>query len=158
MLSFPYWHRTPRCRGKAIMSSDELHETFRDRRRQFIPCPPGLHKATYRRLLRQRARVLTKLERLPYRRTWRVVRKRLRTEFQNRLLRIERRLGLRVPVPAARTWYRSGAAAAFVGVSAKTLLRWTAQGLIACERSPWGHQQRRYRRSDLVRLIKELRR
>jgi helix-turn-helix protein len=140
------------------VSTDDLHPTFRDLRRRFIPCPSGLHKATYRRLLRQRARILTELERLPSRRTWPLVRKRLRTELRNRLLRVERRLGLRVAVPAPRTWYRTGAAAGFVGVSPKTLLRWTAEGRIACERSPWGHQQRRYRRSDLVRLIKELRR
>ena len=51
----------------------------------------GLHKATFRRLLRQRARILTELERLPQRRTWRVLRKRLRNQLRNRLLRIERR-------------------------------------------------------------------
>src|SRR5207247_10817018 len=40
----------------------------------------------------------------------------------------------------------------------KTLLRWTGQGRIARERSPWGKRQRQYRCRDLVRLIKELRR
>ena len=127
-------------------------------RREFIPCPKGLHRATFRRLLREQGRILTRLEQLPSRRTWPVVRKRLRTELHNRLYRIRRRLGLRVRGPRSRQWYRTGAAAAFVGVSGKTLLRWTAQGRIDCERSPWGTRQRHYRRRDLVRLIAELRR
>src|SRR5207247_4897430 len=103
--------------------------------REFIPRPRGLHRATYRRLLRAHARIVAQLEALPYRRTWPVVRKRLRTEFNNRLMRVRRRLGLRVPHPPARRWYRTGEAAAFVGVSTKTLLRWTARGRVACERS-----------------------
>ena len=130
--------------------------TLRPLAREFIPRPRGLHRATYRRLLRKHARIVAQLERVPYRRTWRVVRKRLETEFQNRLLRVRRRLGLRVPRPPARRWYRTGAAAALVGVSSKTLLRWTAQGRVACERSPWGKRQRRYRHRDLVRLIRAL--
>src|SRR2546425_7378132 len=101
--------------------------TLRPLAREFIPRPRGLHRATYRRLLRKHARIVAQLERVPYRRTWRVVRKRLETEFQNRLLRVRRRLGLRVPRPPARRWYRTGAAAALVGVSSKTLLRWTAR-------------------------------
>src|SRR5207253_5800894 len=116
----------------------------------------GLHRATYRRLLRAHGRIVAQLERLPSRRLWPVVRKRLRTEFQNRLNRVRRRLGLRVTRSPARRWYRIGEAAAFVGVSTKTLLRWTARGRVACERSPWGHRHRRYRHRDLVRMVQEL--
>ena len=125
--------------------------------REFIPRPRGLHRATYRRLLRAHARIVAQLEALPYRRTWPVVRTRLAAEFSNRLLRVRRRLGLRVPRPPARKWYRTGEAAVFVGISPKTLLRWTAQGRVTCERSPWGHRQRHYRHRDLVRLVRELR-
>ena len=129
---------------------------IRELRRVFIPCPKRLHKATYRRLLRRHDRVLVALDALPYRRTWPIVRQRLETQLINRLYRIRRRLGLRVPGPPSRKWYRVGAAAAFLCISAKTLIRWTASGRIACERSPWGQRQRRYRRADLVALLKEL--
>src|SRR5687767_617793 len=44
--------------------------TIRALRSQFIPCPKGLHKATYRRLLREHDRVLVELDRLQFRRTW----------------------------------------------------------------------------------------
>ena len=67
--------------------------------REFIPRPLGLHLATYRRLLRAHARIVAQLEHLSYRHTWPVVRKRLQTEFQNRLLRVRRRLGLRGATP-----------------------------------------------------------
>jgi hypothetical protein len=137
-------------------AQEDQRVSLRPLAREFIPCPKGLHRATYRRLLRAHGRIVAQLERLPYRRTWPVVRKRLQTEFQNRLSRVRRRLGLRVPHPPARRWYRTGEAAAFVGVSTKTLLRWTARGHVACERSPWGHRQRRYRHRDLVRLVQEL--
>jgi len=129
----------------------------RDLGREFIPRPRGLHRATYRRLLRVHTRIVAQLKAIPYRRTWSIVRKRLRTEFNNRLLRVRRRLGLRVSCPPARKWYRTGEAAVFVGVSPKTLLRWTAKGRITCERSPWRHRQRHYRHRDLVRLVRELR-
>jgi hypothetical protein len=137
--------------------TEDTRQAIREVRRQFIPCPPSLHKATYRRLLRQQAHILTEIERLPNRRTWPVVRRRLRTEFHNRLNRIRRRLGVRVPRPSAQKWYRTSAAAAFIGVSSKTLLRWTARGRVPCERSPWGHRQRRYRHRDLVAVVKALR-
>ena len=122
-----------------------------------ISCPPGLHRATYRRLLREHARILAQLARLPQRRVWPPVRKRLETEFQNRLRRVRRHLGLRVPMPRTRTWYRTGAAAAFIGVSPKTLLRWTAGGLVACERSAAGHRQRFFHRRELTRVVRGLR-
>src|SRR2546430_423279 len=150
----------PRGCGQAPATADDAKENYRmDLRqlgREFMARPRGLHLATYRRLLRVHARIVAQLEHLSYRHTWPVVRKRLHTEFQNRLLRVRRRLGLRVPRPPAKKWYRIGEAAAFVGVSTKTLLRWTARGRVACERSPWGHRQRRYRHRDLVRLIREL--
>ena len=136
---------------------EDSRQTIREIRREFVPRLSGLHKETYKRLLRQHARILLEIERLPSRHTWPVVRKRLRTEYQNRLNRIRHRLGLRVPRPSARNWYRTGAAAAFIGVSSKTLLRWTARGRVPCERSPWGHRQRRYRHRDLVAVVKALR-
>jgi len=111
-------------RGPPPTLAQEDHRvSLRPLAREFIPCPKGLHRATYRRLLRAHGRIVAQLERLPYRRTWPVVRKRLQTEFQNRLNRVRRRLGLRVPHPPARRWYRTSEAAAFVGVSSKTLLR-----------------------------------
>jgi hypothetical protein len=131
--------------------------TIRALRRQFIPRPQGLHKATYRRLLREHHRVLVQLDRLPLRETWAIVRKRVQTQLLHRLHRVRERLGLRIPRPTPRKWYRMGAAATFVGVSSKTLLRWTAEGRVRCERSPWGHRQRRYRHSDLVALVKDIR-
>ena len=134
-------------------ASDDGEPSFRELRRQFIPCPKGLHRATYRRLLRLRLRALKQLEGVPFRRTWPIVRKRLRSEFTNTLHRINRRLGVRVSRPPTRRWYRTGEAAAFLGVSSKTLLRWTARGRITAERSPWGKRQRRYRHVDLVRLV-----
>jgi hypothetical protein len=137
-------------------TEDDRRPAIRALRREFIPRPEGLHKASYRRLLREHDRVLQDLDRLPYRRTWAVVRKRIDTQLFNRLYQIRRALGLRVPRPESRKWYRTAAAAALIGVSAKTLLRWTDHGRIACERSPWGHHQRRYRHADLVAVIKEL--
>ncbi len=131
--------------------------SLRQLSREFIPRPPGLPRATYLRLLREHARIVAQLEALSGRWTWPIVRKRLRTEFNNRLRRVRRRLGLRVARPPARRWYRTAEAAAFIGISSKTLLRWTAKGRTTCERSPWGHKQRHYRHRDLVRLVRELR-
>ena len=138
-------------------TEDDRRGTIRALRRGFIPRPQGLHKATYRRLLREHDRILAELDRLPLRQTWAVVRQRVQTQLLHRLHRIRHHLGLRVPRPTPRPWYRTGAAAAFVGVSSKTLLRWTARGRVRCERSPWGHRQRRYRHSDLVALVKDVR-
>jgi hypothetical protein len=145
----------PHARAPWSMEEDRRAK-IRELRRQFIPCPKGLHKATYRRLLRRHDHVLVTLDGIPFRRTWPIVRQRIETQLLNRLYRIRRRLGLRVPAPPTRPWYRIGAAAALLCISPKTLLRWTAKGRIACERSPWGKRQRRYRRADLVALLKEL--
>jgi len=138
-------------------TEEDRRATIRALRRAFIPRPQGLHKATYRRLLREHDRILVELDRLPHLQTWAIVRKRVQTQLLHRLHRVRGRLGLRVPRPTPRPWYRTGAAAAFVGVSSKTLLRWTARGRVRCERSPWGHRQRRYRHSDLVALVKDVR-
>ena len=138
-------------------TEDDRRGTIRALRRAFIPRPQGVHKATYQRLLREHDRILVELDRLPLRQTWAIVRKRVQTQLLHRLHRVRGRLGLRVPRPTPRKWYRTGAAAAFVGVSSKTLLRWTARGRVRCERSPWGHRQRRYRHSDLVALVKDVR-
>jgi len=69
---------------KPLASNGSTHDeglTFREMRRQFIPCPKRLHRGTLRRLLREQHRILRMLKELPSRRTWPVVRKRLRTEF-----------------------------------------------------------------------------
>jgi hypothetical protein len=136
---------------------DDQHRRYRPKREEFIPCPTGLHRATYRRLLREHARILAQLARLPQRRLDPHVRKRLQTEFDHRLRRVRRRLGLRVPLPRSRTWYRTGAAAAFIGVSSRTLVRWADAGRIACERSDAGHRQRFFRHRELARVVRGLR-
>ena len=123
---------------------------------QALACPPGLHRATFRRLLRERVRVLAALRAVASRRVTKDVRRRLVAEFSNRLHWIDRALGLPVTNPRRKRWYRMGAAAAFVGVSPKTLQRWTARGVVDCGWSASG-QQRRYAHSELVRLVRSLR-
>src|SRR2546428_13565205 len=80
-------------------------------------------------------RMQNKLDRLPERRLHPLVRRRLQTEFANRLGRIRRRLGLPVGRPRVQTWYRTTDAARLIGVSRKTLLRWVAAGRVRCERA-----------------------
>ena len=122
----------------------------------FFPRPRGLQKFTYQRLLRAMRRVLTKLDRLPERRLHPVVRRRLQTEFENRLGRIRRRLGLPVRRPRAQTWYRTTDAARLIGVSRKTLLRWVAAGRVQCERAHTYKHPRYFHRRELARVIASL--
>src|SRR6266446_5409406 len=70
------------------LAQEDYRVSLRPLAREFIPRPKGLHRATYRRLLRAHGRIVAQLEALPYRRTWPVVRKRLAAEFSNRLLRV----------------------------------------------------------------------
>ena len=90
----------PRSRARALIGSRRDVPNF-------ISRPRGLHKLTYRRLLRAMRRMLNELDRLPERRLHPLVRRRLQTEFANRLGRIRRRLGLPVGRPRAQTWYRT---------------------------------------------------
>ena len=122
----------------------------------FIPRPRGLHKLTYPRLLRAMRRMLNELDRLPQRRLHPVVRRRLQTEFANRLGRIRRRLGLPVGRPRAQTWYRTTDAARLIGVSQKTLLRWVAAGRVHCERADTYKRPRYFHREELARVIASL--
>jgi hypothetical protein len=52
-------------------------------------------------------------------------------------------------------WYRTGEAALFLGVSTKSVLRWTASGFLRCERAGyWAH--RYYAVEELVRVQRKL--
>ena len=113
-----------------------------------MPCPPRMRRATYRRLVRIHERLRVRLAHLPQRGLPSLERKRLDTQFRNRLRRIRRRLGL--PEPRRRTWYRPALAAEVLGVSTRTVLRWEAAGLLPSGRTPGGH--RRFHHRDLVRL------
>ena len=120
-----------------------------------VRCPPGLHRATYERLVRHYNRLLDKLAALPTRRLAPHLRTAYEHQFLNRIVRIRRRLGLRTPTPRSRAWYRSGEAALFLGVSTKSLLRWTVSGFIHCERAgTWAH--RYYAVDELVRVRRRL--
>jgi hypothetical protein len=107
-----------------------------------VPCPRGLHNATYHHLVKEYNRVLAALTALPNRKLWPHLRTAYEHQFLNRIVRIRRRLGLPTPEPPARRWYRASDAALFLGVSTKSVLRWTATGFVRCERA--GHRGHRY--------------
>jgi len=107
-----------------------------------VPCPRGLHHATYQRLVNEYNRVLAELTALPNRKLWPHLRTAYEHQFLNRIVRIRRRLGLPTPEPPARRWYRASDAALFLGVSTKSVLRWAATGFVRCERA--GHRAHRY--------------
>ena len=101
-------------------------------------------------------RVLNELDHLPPRRLQPLVRRRLRTEFENRLGRIRRRLGLPVGHPRTKAWYRTAEAAALIGISSKTLIRWVAAGRVQCERADSYKRPRYFHRRELLRVIASL--
>lgn len=115
-----------------------------------MPCPPSMRRATYRRLIRLHERLRVRLAQLPQRGLPSLQRKRLTTQFRNRLRRIRRRLGLPEREPRRRTWYRPALAAEFLRVSPRMVLRWEAAGLLPSGRTPGGH--RRFHHRDLLRL------
>ena len=120
-----------------------------------VPRPRGLHRATYQRLVNEYNRLLEQLDALPTRNLWPSMRKAYEHQFLNRIVRIRRRLGLPTPEPRARRWYRTGEAALLLGVSTKSLLRWTASGFVRCERADcWTH--RYYAAEELVRVQRRL--
>ncbi len=112
----------------------------------------GLHPRRFARLVREHDRLCKRLEELPARRTWPRVRARLETQFRNRLARIRRQLGLRVPEPSRRKWYRVSAAAQMLGVSTRTLIRWEQAGVIKSRRAAWWAAHRYFADADLRRL------
>ena len=120
-----------------------------------VPCPPGLHRGTYRRLLREYDRLLGKLAELPTRRLAPRMRKAYQRQFENRILRIRRRLRLPMPQPRVRRWYRVSEAALFLGISAKTLVRWSNRGLIRC-RAAGFRTHRYYAAAELARIRGQL--
>jgi hypothetical protein len=99
--------------------------------------PPGLRHSTYRRLVNEYNRVLGNLVALPKRQLWPQMRRAYEHQFLNRIVRIRRQLGLPTPEPSVRRWYRTGEAALFLGVSTKSVLRWTASGFLVCERADY---------------------
>jgi len=101
-------------------------------------------------------RMLNDLDRLPARRLHPLVRRRLQTEFANRLGRIRRRLGLPIERPRARTWYRTTDAARVIGESRKTLVRWVAAGRVQCERADTYKRPRYFHRRESARVIASL--
>ena len=120
-----------------------------------VPCPRGLHHATYQRLVNEYNRVLEALNALPNRPLWPHIRKAYEHQFLNRIVRIRRRLGLPTPEPPPRRWYRTSDAALLLGVSTKSILRWTASGFLRCERAgDWAH--RYYAHEKLLRVERRL--
>lgn len=113
--------------------------------------PPGLRPTTYRRLVNEYNRVLDKLLALPGRRLGPGMRRAYEHQFLNRIVRIRRRLGLPTPEPPTRRWYRTGEAALFLGVSTKSVLRWTASGFLVCERAHYS-THRYYAVEELLRV------
>ena len=116
-----------------------------------IPCPAGMRRVTYRRLLKRHETLRTALVKLSYRQLSPRVRNRLDTQFRNALRRVRRALGLPEWEPGQRTWYSLSAAAGYLGISPRTLLRWDAAGIIISSgQTPGGH--RRFHHRDLSRL------
>ena len=95
--------------------------------------PPSLRESTYRHLVNEYNRVLGKLLALQRRQLWPHMRRAYEHQFLNRIVRIRRQLGLSTPEPPVRRSYRTGEAALFLGVSTKSVLRWTASGFLVCE-------------------------
>lgn len=115
-----------------------------------VPCPAGMRRATHGRLVRKHNRLLERLRRVPYRPVPGRVRRRIETLLRNQLRRVRRRLRLPEPEPPRRQWYPVSAAAEFLGISGRTLLRWSAAGRIETWQTPGGH--RRFHARDLTRL------
>lgn len=111
-----------------------------------IPSPPRLHRATYRRLIREYNRLLAKLNNLPPRR----LSSRTRTAY------VRRALHLLTPRPPIRRWYGTGEAAFHLAISPKTLIRWTTKRLLRCERRPDFASQRYYAAAELARVRRRM--
>lgn len=115
-----------------------------------VPRPAGMRRATHARLVRKHNRLLHRFQQVPYRLFPRRVRKRIDTLLRNQLRRVRRRLHLPEPEPRKRKWYAVSAAADLLGISSRTLLRWSEAGRIETWQTPGGH--RRFHARDLARL------
>ncbi len=115
-----------------------------------VPRPAGMRRATHGRLVRKHNRLLQRLRRVPYRPVPGRVRRRIDTLLRNQLRRVRWRLHLPEPEPRRRQWYPVSAAADFLGISGRTLLRWSKAGRIETWQTPGGH--RRFHVRDLTRL------
>jgi excisionase family DNA binding protein len=115
-----------------------------------LPCPPGMRRATHRRLVKRHETLRVALMKLPFRRLNPRVRNRLDSQFRNALRRVRRELGLPEWEPGLRTWYSLSAAAGYLGISPRTLLRWDAASIIPSGRTIGRH--RRFHNRDLARL------
>ena len=115
-----------------------------------VPRPTGMRRATHGRLVRKHNRLLERLRRIPYRPVPGRVRRRIDALLRNQLRRVRRRLHLPEPEPPRRRWYPVSAAADVLGISGRTLLRWSKAGRIETWQTPGGH--RRFHVRDLMRL------
>jgi excisionase family DNA binding protein len=120
-----------------------------------VPRPASMRRATHGRLVRKHNRLLQRLQRVPYRPFPGRVRKRIETRLRNQLRRVRRRLCLPEAEPRRRRWYPVSAAADFLAISPRTLLRWSAAGRIETWQTPGGH--RRFHARDLARLREGMR-
>jgi len=110
-----------------------------------------MRRATHRRLLKRHEKLHTALVKVAFRKLSPRVRKRLDTQFRNALRRVRRALGLPEWEPGQQTWYPLSAAAGYLGISPRTLLRWDAAGIIIARgQTRGGH--RRFHHRDLSRL------
>jgi len=135
------------CRGSATRSARGPSVEPLD-----IPCPAGLRRATYRRLLKRHETLRMALVKLSYRKLSPRVRNRLDTQFRNALRRVRRALGLPEWEPGQRTWYSLSAAAGYLGISPRTLLRWDAAGIIIISGGQTSGGHCRFHHRDLSRL------
>jgi excisionase family DNA binding protein len=120
-----------------------------------VPRPAGMLRATHGRLVRKHNRLLRRLKLVRYRPFPGRVRKRIETRLRNQLRQVRRRLRLPEAEPRRRRWYAISAAADFLAVSPRTLLRWSTEGRIETWQTPGGH--RRFHARDLARLREALR-
>jgi hypothetical protein len=124
-----------RRRRRSAASISQWRDLLVPTERLEVICPRGLHHATYQRLVNEYNRVLEKLNALPSRALWPHLRKAYEHQFLNRIVR----------------WYRASDAALFLGVSTKSVLRWTATGFLRCERAG-DRAHRYYAHEELLRV------
>ena len=148
--------RRGQTRRRRLAPISEWRHLLVPTKRLEVSCPHGLHRATYKRLVNEYNRVLDELAALPRRRLWPRMRKAYEHQFLNRIVRIRRRLGLPTPRPRPRARYRTGEAALFLGVSTKSVLRWTASGFLRCERADGWAAHRYYAVEELRRVQRRL--
>jgi len=109
-----------------------------------------MRRATYRRLMKRHETLRVALVKVSFRRLDPLVRNRLDSQFRNALRRVRRELGLPEWEPGLRIWYSLSAAAGYLGISPRTLLRWDAASIIPSGRTVGRH--RRFHHRDLARL------